>query len=249
MDKVPINTVIQGNCLKVLKKFPSEIVDLIFADPPYFGNQKNHTIRRTDGYASGRFSTGKADWAFSKSLEYQFEFTRAWLSECKRILKTGCTIWITGTYHSIGVINVVLQDLKYKILNDIILYKKNAPPNFRGSCFRACTETMLWAKKSSNGRTKFNYTLMKQLNGGKQMNNVWEYKAIKTPYWHPATKQEIVLERVILAGSHQGDIVLDPFGGSGTTAAVAKRLGRKWITIEIDPKYCDMIRDRVNHVK
>ncbi|MCM8774382.1 MAG: hypothetical protein NC820_06590 [Candidatus Omnitrophica bacterium] len=142
-----INTVIQGDCIEIMKEFPSDIFDLIFADPPYFGAQSNLNIKRSDGKSNNRFSTGKATWAFSKSLQYQFEFARAWLEQCKRILKPGCTIWVTGTYHSIGVINVVLQDLGFKILNDIILHKINAPPNFKGNCFRACTETMLWAKR------------------------------------------------------------------------------------------------------
>lgn len=166
------------NCdtLSLLKRIPDKCIDLIFADPPYFGNQSGLIIKRIDGHAE-TFDTQKAKWAYSKSLSYQFEFHREWLTEAQRILKDGSTIWITGTYHSIGVVNVVLQDLGFKILNDIILHKRNAPPNFRGSCFRAVTETMLWAKKNNKGKTKFNYRLLKQLNGNIQMKNLWEYWA------------------------------------------------------------------------
>jgi len=228
----------------LLKKIPDKCIDLIFADPPYFGNQSGLVIKRNDGHAE-TFDTQKAKWAYSKSLSYQFEFHYEWLKEAQRILKDGATIWITGTYHSIGVVNVVLQNLGFKILNDIILHKRNAPPNFRGSCFRAVTETMLWAKKNSKGKTKFNYRLLKQLNGNIQMKNLWEYWAGKNPFRHPATKQPIILEYVLLAGSNEGDLVLDPFAGSGTTGFVAQALGRKCIMIEIDSSYCQLIKDRI----
>lgn len=233
-----------GDALVLLKKIPDKSMDLIFADPPYFGNQSGLVIKRNDGHAE-TFDTQKAKWAYSKSLSYQFEFHYEWLKEAQRILKDGATIWITGTYHSIGVVNVVLQDLGFKILNDIILHKRNAPPNFRGSCFRAVTETMLWAKKNSKGKTKFNYRLLKQLNGNIQMKNLWEYWAEKNPFRHPATKQPIILEYVLLAGSNEGDLVLDPFAGSGTTGFVAQALGRKCIMIEIDSSYCQLIKDRI----
>jgi len=234
----------EGDALLILKKIPDSCIDMIFADPPYFGNQSGLIIRRTDGHAD-TFDTQKAQWAYSKSLNYQFEFHYTWIKEAQRILKKGSTIWITGTYHSIGVINVVLQDLGFKILNDVILYKKNAPPNFKGSCFRAVTETMLWAKKNTDGKTKFNYRVMKELNGGVQMKNIWEYWAEKNPFRHPATKQPVVLEYAILAGSNEGDLILDPFAGSGTTGFVAQGLNRKCIMIEIDPNYCQLIKDRI----
>jgi len=234
----------QGDALLILKKIPDSCIDMIFADPPYFGNQSGLIIKRNDGHAD-TFDTQKAQWAYSKSLNYQFEFHYTWIKEAQRILKKGSTIWITGTYHSIGVINVVLQDLGFKILNDVILYKKNAPPNFKGSCFRAVTETMLWAKKNTDGKTKFNYRVMKELNGGVQMKNIWEYWAEKNPFRHPATKQPVVLEYAILAGSNEGDLILDPFAGSGTTGFVAQGLNRKCIMIEIDPNYCQLIKDRI----
>lgn len=230
--------------LQLLKKVPDCCVDMIFADPPYFGNQSGLVIKRKDGHAD-TFDTQKAQWAYSKSLNYQFSFHYTWLKESQRILKDGATIWITGTYHSIGVINVVFQDLGFKILNDIILYKKNAPPNFTGSCFRAVTETMLWEKKHKKGRTKFNYKVMKELNGKVQMKNIWEYWAEKNPFRHPATKQPIVLEYAILAGSNEGELILDPFAGSGTTGFVSQELNRKCIMIEICLDYCQIIKDRI----
>jgi site-specific DNA-methyltransferase (adenine-specific) len=230
--------------LELLKKFPDNCIDMIFADPPYFGNQSGLTIKRNDRHRE-TFDTQKAKWAYSKPIEYQFEFHRTWIKEAQRILKEGATIWITGTYHSIGVINVVLQELGFKILNEIILYKKNAPPNFTGSCFRAVTENMLWAKKNFNGKTKFNYWLMKKLNGGVQMKNIWDYWAEKNPFRHPATKQPIILELAILASSNKDDIILDPFAGSGTTGFVAQGLGRKCIMIEKDLNYCNLIKERI----
>ncbi|MEW6619272.1 MAG: DNA methyltransferase [bacterium] len=233
-----------GDALHLLKKIPDSCIDMIFADPPYFGNQSGLIIKRTDGHAE-TFDTQKAKFAYSKSLQYQFEFHYTWLKEAQRVLKDGSTIWITGTYHSIGVVNVVLQDLGFKILNDIIIHKINAPPNFKGSCFRAVTETMLWAKKNFKGKTKFNYWTMKQLNGGVQMKNLWEYWAEKNPFRHPATKQPIILEYAILAGSHEGDLILDPFAGSGTTGFVAQGLNRKCVMIEIDRNYCQLIKSRI----
>jgi site-specific DNA-methyltransferase (adenine-specific) len=234
----------QGDSLSILKKAPDTCIDMIFADPPYFGNQSGLVINRNDGHAD-TFDTKKAQWAYSKSINYQFEFHYTWLKESQRILKKGATIWVTGTYHSIGIISVVLQDLGFKILNDIILHKRNAPPNFKGSCFRAVTETMLWAKKDTSGKTKFNYKAMKELNGGVQMKNIWEYWAEKNPFRHPATKQPIVLEYAILAGSNEGDLILDPFAGSGTAGFVARGLDRRCIMIEIDSGYCQLIKDRI----
>lgn len=233
-----------GDSLSLLKKIPSDCIDMIFADPPYFGNQSGIIIKRNDGHAD-TFDTQKAQWAYSKSLAYQFNFHYAWLREAQRILRRGSTLWVTGTYHSIGIVNVVLQDLGFKILNDVILYKRNAPPNFKGSCFRAMTETMLWAKKNYEGKTRFNYQLMKEINGGVQMNNLWQYWAQKNPFRHPATKQPIILEYSILAGSSEGDLILDPFAGSGTTGFVAQGLGRRCILIEKDLNYCQIIKDRI----
>lgn len=241
----PINRIYRRDSLSFLKNFPDESIDMIFADPPYFGAQKRNVINRTDGYSGNRFHTDKSKWAFKKTLQDQFDFAYEWLKECQRILKIGRTIWVTGTYHSIGVINVVMQDLKYKILNEVILVKKNAPPNFTGSCFRAMTENMIWAKKNAKGKLKFNYTLMKQFNNGKQMHNVWEYVALKNKFRHPATKQESVVEKTILAASDEGDLVLDPFCGSGTTGAVSKRLGRNWIMVDIEKDYCHLSRKRI----
>lgn len=241
-----INVVHCADSLKFLKTFPDKSVDMIFADPPYFGAQRKTIIRRLDGYAGSKFCTDKAIWAFNRNLKLQFEFAYTWLAECQRILKTGRTIWVTGTYHSIGVVNVVMQDLKFKILNEIVLVKRNAPPNFTGTCFRAITENMIWAKRDPKGKLKFNYLLMKQFNSGRQMHNVWEFVAKRNSFRHPATKQESILEKVILAGSDAGDLILDPFCGSGTTGVVAQRLNRSWIMIDIEESYCQLSRDRIS---
>ena len=139
-----------------------------------------------------------------------------------------------------------MQDIGFKILNEIILVKKNAPPNFQGSCFRALTENMIWAKKNMKGKLKFNYTRMKEFNNGKQMHNVWEYVALKNNFRFPATKQESVLEKTILAGSDEGDLILDPFCGSGTTGKVAKDLSRNWIMIDNDIAACQLAQKRIN---
>lgn len=247
-NKLPVSNkktlIFNEDCLNVLMNIPDESIDMVFADPPYFGNQSGLSIGRYDG--STNFSTNKSSWSKKKKISDQFSFHTAWLIEAKRILKKGSTIWITGSYHSIGVINILLQDLGFKTLNEIILVKRNAPPNFKGSCFRAITENMLWAKKDPSGKTKFNYWDMKELNGGKQMANVWEYSAKRNPFKHPATKQPIILEKVIRAGSNPGDIILDPFAGSGTTGFVASALNRKSILIESNPDYCDLIVDRLN---
>ena len=236
-------TIYNGDALQLLHEIPDQSIDMIFADPPYFGNQSGNRINRTDGRAA--FSTDKAAWARSQSLQYQFEFHYRWIMQSQRILRRGATIWITGTYHSIGVVNVVLQDLGYKILNDIVLHKRNAPPNFKGSCFRAVTETMLWAKRDKNGKTKFNYWDMKEINGGKQMSNLWEFTAKKNPFRHPATKQPIVLEHCIQAASNGGDTILDPFAGSGTTGYVGRDLGRKVILMEIEKESCNLTKERL----
>lgn len=236
--------VIKADCLSVMPTLRSESVDMIFADPPYFGNQSGLIMKRTDGHALS-FDTGKAHWAKSKPLSYQFEFHRKWLEEAQRVLKRGSTLWVSGTYHSIGVINVVMQDLGFKILNEIILLKRNAPPNFKGSCFRAVTENLIWAKRDTGGKLKFNYWEMKAINGGKQMSNVWEYSAVKNPFRHLATKNPRMVELCIRAGTDAKDLILDPFAGSGTTGVVAQALGRNALLIELESKSCALIKKRL----
>ena len=237
----------QGDALKLLEEVPGKSVDMLFADPPYFGNQSGLTINRTDN-APEAFSTKKVPWAKKRKLSQQFEFHHKWLSEAQRVLKDGSTIWVSGTYHSIGVVNVVMQDLGFKILNDIVLVKRNAPPNFKGTNFRALTETILWAKASGAGKRKFNYWRMKEVNGGKQMSNVWEYNATKNPFRHMAVKNSSVVEKAILASTEEGDLILDPFAGSGTTGYVASATNRKSIMFEIEDASVKISSDRMSGI-
>ena len=232
------------DCVSIMRNMADESIDMIFADPPYYGNQSGSTISRTDGSPS--FSTDKASWARKRATSKQLNFHYEWLAESQRILKEGGTIWVTGTYHSIGYINVVMHDLGFKLLNEIILYKRNAPPNFKGTCFRAVTENMIWAKKNSRGKKVFNYWETKRLNGGKQMSNIWEYSAKKNPFRHPATKQPFVLDRCVRAGTRKGDVIFDPFGGAGTTGFVAQALDRYSIMAETDNKYAKLAARRVD---
>ncbi len=234
----------KGDALNLLEYVPDKSVDMIFADPPYFGNQSGAKMNRTDN-TPNPFTTDKAKWARKKSIRDQLAFHYHWLSHAQRILKDGSTIWVSGTYHSIGVVNLVMQDLGYKILNDIVLVKRNAPPNFKGTNFRALTETVLWAKATSAGSRKFNYWKMKEVNGGKQMSNVWEYTAVKNPFRHMAVKNSGIVEKAILASTDAGDVILDPFAGSGTTGYVAQSLSRRCIMFEIEQQSIEVSTDRL----
>lgn len=233
-----------GDALDLLRRIPDKSVDMVFADPPYFGNQSGAKIRRTDS-TPHPFTTAKASWAKKKAVREQLGFHYAWLEQAQRILKDGATIWVSGTYHSIGAVNLVMQDLGYKILNDVILVKRNAPPNFKGTNFRALTETVLWAKASAAGNRKFFYWRMKEINGGKQMSNVWEYTATKNPFRHMAVKNSGIMEKIILASTDAGDLIVDPFSGSGTTGFVAKSLSRKCIMIELQSESIEICKDRL----
>lgn len=235
----------QGDAIDLLQRVPDKSVDMVFADPPYFGNQSGAKMSRTDGTPQP-FTTDKASWAKKKAVRQQIAFHYSWLEQAQRILKDGATIWVSGTYHSIGVVNLVMQDLGFKIMNDIILVKRNAPPNFKGTNFRALTETVLWAKATSSGHRKFNYWRMKEINGGKQMSNVWEYTATKNPFRHMAVKNSGVVEKMILASTDEGDLIVDPFAGSGTTGFVAKSLSRRCAMIELANGSIEICKDRLS---
>ena len=194
------------------------------------------------------------DWDKFSNFKSYDDFTREWLTECKRILKKRGTIWVMGSYHNIFRIGTILQDLDFWILNDVIWVKSNPPPNFMGKRFCAATETLIWAKKDKNTPITFNYQVMKSLNNGKQMRNDWHIpvcrgkERIKKDTGekaHSTQKPIELLKRVILSSSNEGDFVLDPFGGTGTTAYVAKMYNRKFIIIEKETEYCSLIRDRL----
>jgi len=229
----------QGNALDILCRIPSGIVDLIFADPPYFLSNGGITCQ------SGKMvSVNKGKWDTGKNIQQVHEFNLKWLSECRRILQPNGSIFVSGTSHNIYSVGYAMQYLGMKILNDIIWYKINPPPNLSCRYFVHSTETIIWAKPSADSRHTFNYEKMRAIGDpvkGKQMHSLWRIPPPKQ--WekrygkHPTQKPEALLERVILAASNKGDLVLDPFSGSGTTGVVALRLGRRFIGIELEPSY------------
>ena len=186
-------------------------------------------------------TVNKGDWDHSQGVEQNHEFNREWLKECQRVLKPNGTIWITGTHHVIFSIGYAMQQLGYKILNDIVWQKPNPPPNLSCRYFTHSTETIIWAAKNSASKHYFNYKLMRKINGGKQMKTVWTFPAPgageKTFGKHPTQKPIALLERMIFAGSVQNAIVLDPFCGSGSTGVAALKLGRRFIGIDRDETY------------
>jgi site-specific DNA-methyltransferase (adenine-specific) len=239
----------QGNCIDVLKDIPDNSVDLIFADPPYFLSNGGISCK------SGKMvSVNKADWDKSNGVAKDFEFTFDWLSECKRVLKnTGC-IWVSGTMHNIYQVGYALQMLDYQILNEISWFKPNAPPNLSCRYFAHSHETLIWARKEKESKHKFNYELMKEWNdkiseSGKQMRSVWNIPL--TPQQekklgkHPTQKPIELLKRIILSTTDRGDVVLDPFNGSGTTGVVAKMFNRQYIGIDLEKKYLDLTLKRI----
>ena len=248
-----INNIVHGNSLKELKKIPDKTFDLVFADPPY-NMQIGETLRRPD---ASKVKGVDDKWDQFESFQHYDDFCKAWLTECKRILKDTGSILVIGSYHNIFRVGATLQDIGFWILNDVIWRKTNPMPNFRGRRFTNAHETMIWCAKGSDSKKyTFNYDAMKSLNEGLQMRSDWllplctgsERLKIEGQKAHPTQKPESLLSRVILATSKPGDIVLDPFSGSGTTAAVAKRFGRKFIGIEQDETYAKLSMMRLKGV-
>ncbi|MCX5810829.1 MAG: DNA methyltransferase [Proteobacteria bacterium] len=246
----------KGDCLEVLETIPENSVDLIFADPPYNLSNGGFTC-----HAGRRVSVNKGKWDKSKGVEKDFEFHKQWLAACKRVLKPDGTIWVSGTYHSIYACGFAMQLLDYHVLNDICWFKPNASPNLSCRFFTASHETIIWARKSKKGKHTFNYEMMK--NGlwsddiikkpGLQMRSVW---AIGTPKpfekifgKHPTQKPESLLKRIIIASSNKGDLVLDPFSGSGTTGLIAYLYGRNYIGVETEQEYLDVSVKRFETLK
>ncbi len=251
MSNTQANTIIQGDCVEVLKTFPEKCIDLIFADPPYNLQLRNQLLRPNHTVVDG------VDDAWDQFADFAAydTFTRNWLSECRRVLKDDGTIWVIGSYHNIFRVGTIMMDLGYWILNDVIWHKTNAMPNFRGTRFQNATETLIWAKKSvEQKKYTFNYNAMKNLNGEKQMQNVWHIPLCTGPERiklngkkaHSTQKPEALLYRVIFSSSNPGDIVLDPFFGSGTTGAVAKKLKRNYIGIELESEYVEIAQRRID---
>ncbi len=245
------NRIFQGDCTKILKSFPNKSVDLIFADPPYNLQLRKNLNRPDNSIVNGV----NDDWdKFSSYKEYD-DFTYNWLKESKRVLKDNGTIWVIGSYHNIFRVGSKLQDLDFWVLNDIIWRKTNPMPNFKGTRFTNAHETMIWASKNESSKYTFNYNAMKSLNGDLQMRSDWnlpicsgnERLKVNGSKLHSTQKPEALLSRIILSSSNVGDIVLDPFLGSGTTATIAKRYCRNWIGIEKEKKYIEEAQKRIDN--
>src|SRR3990170_6057833 len=247
--------VITGDCVAEMAKLPAECVDLVFADPPY-NLQLQSDLKRPD---DSKVDAVDDDWDKFSSFAAYDKFTRAWLSACKRVMKPTATLWVIGSYHNIFRVGAILQDLEFWILNDVVWRKTNPMPNFRGRRFTNAHETLIWAAREPGGKGyTFNYEAMKAGNEDVQMRSDWTFalctgeerlKDGEGKKLHPTQKPEALLARVILSSTKPGDVVLDPFFGTGTTGAAAKRLGRRFIGIERDPGYARAAEERIAKVK
>ncbi len=250
-----LNSIIKGDCIAALEKLPDNCVDVIFADPPY-NLQLEGDLHRPD---QSRVDAVNDEWDQFATFEAYDAFTRAWLLAARRVLKPDGTIWVIGSYHNIFRVGTLLQDLGFWILNDIVWRKTNPMPNFRGRRFTNAHETMIWASPSQNAKGyTFNYDAMKMANDEVQMRSDWLFpicnggerlKDENGDKIHPTQKPEALLHRVIMSSTKPGDTVLDPFFGSGTTGAVAKRLGRNFVGIDREDKYIDAAIERINSVE
>ena len=247
------NKIINGNSLKELKKIPNETFDLIFADPPYNLQLRNNLIRPD----RSKVSAVNDKWDKFDSFNKYDEFTESWLLECKRLLKKNGSIWVIGSYHNIFRVGSKIQDLGFWILNDVIWNKNNPMPNFRGTRFTNAHETLIWASKDKNSKYTFNYHSLKCLNDDLQMRSTWnlpicngiERLKQNGQKVHSTQKPEALLHRIILASSNKNDFILDPFLGSGTTAVVAKKLGRNFFGIEKEKNYFEAANTRIKNSK
>jgi modification methylase len=247
---VPSGRVLVGDCLTVLADLPDGCVDLVFADPPYNLQLARELLRPNNTLVDGVAEV----WdKFASFAEYD-RFSRAWLAACRRVLKPDGAIWVIGSYHNIFRIGAALQDLGFWIQNDIVWRKVNPMPNFRGKRFTNAHETLIWAGRDAKARVTFNYEAMKALNDDLQMRSDWLFpicsggERLRRPDGrkaHPTQKPEALLHRLLLASTSPGDMVLDPFFGTGTTGAVAHRLGRRWLGIERDADYAKAAERRI----
>lgn len=247
---IDTDRIIMGNCIEAMAALPDRCVDMVFADPPY-NLQLGGDLFRPEG---GLVDAVNDDWDKFDSFAAYDGFTKAWLREARRVLKDDGTLWVIGSYHNIFRVGAALQDEGYWILNDIVWRKANPMPNFRGTRFTNAHETLIWCAKGEDSRYHFNYRAMKALNDELQMRSDWllpicsggeRVKGAGGHKAHPTQKPESLLYRVLLACTQPGDVVLDPFFGTGTTGAVARRLGRKWIGIEKEAKYCAVAEERI----
>lgn len=246
---LPLNQILRGDCISLLADLPAASVDLVFADPPY-NLQLSQDLYRPNQTKVDAVTDG---WdKFGSFAEYD-EFTRQWLAGCRRVLKDTGTLWVIGSYHNIYRVGAILQELGFWILNDVVWIKSNPMPNFRGVRFTNAHETLIWAQKKKDAAYTFNHQAMKALNDDLQMRSDWNIPLVTGKQRiklngakaHSTQKPEALLHRVILSSTRPGDVVLDPFFGSGTTGAVAKRLGRHFIGIERDAKYIKVATKRI----
>lgn len=253
MDLVP-NTIIEGDCIEILSRLPDQSVDLVFADPPY-NLQLGGGLTRPDQSTVNGVTD---DWDRFDSFDAYDLFTHQWLTEARRVLKDNGAIWVIGSYHNIFRVGAILQDSGFWIQNDVIWLKTNPMPNFKGTRFQNAHETLIWAGKSEKSKVTFNYQALKVFNEDTQMRSDWtiplctggeRLKGEDGKKVHPTQKPEALLKRVMLATTNPGDIILDPFSGTGTTAAVAKMLGRKFVGIERDPTYAAASRARLSGIE
>ncbi len=249
-EDLPLGQILDGDCIEAMRGLPTNSVDMIFADPPY-NLQLGGDLARPDG---SHVDAVTQDWDKFSSFAAYDEFTRAWLAEARRVLKPEGSIWVIGSYHNIFRVGAIMQDMGFWILNDIVWRKANPMPNFKGTRFTNAHETLIWASMGEKSRYTFNYRAMKTLNDELQMRSDWvlpicggqERIRKNGTKAHPTQKPEALLYRVMLATTNKGDVVLDPFFGTGTTGAVARRLGRDWIGCEREPAYRDVARERID---
>jgi DNA modification methylase len=252
-----LDKVILGDCLKVLKKIPSECVDMVFVDPPYF--LQLPTGRKLVRWSGTEVNGVNEPWDVFKDFNEYDNFTQNYLTEVKRVMKANATIWVIGMYHNIHRVGKIMQDLGFWILNDVIWLKTNPMPNWLGVRFTNATETLIWAVKDKKVKNyTFNKKIAKSFNDGKIGINVWRIpictgkerlKDEKGQKIHPTQKPEELMRRVILSSTKPGDVILDPMSGTGTTGFVAKKLNRHFIMIEINKKYVDAIVKRFKFLK
>ena len=251
---LPVGRVLGGCCIEAMRRMPKASVDLVFADPPY-NLQLRGDLHRPEG---GRVDAVDDAWDEFASFEAYDRFTRSWLAEARRVLKPHGAIWTIGSYHNVFRLGSAMQDLGYWLLNDVVWRKTNPMPNFRGKRLTNAHETLIWASRSQGARYTFHYEALKALNEGTQMRSDWvlpictggeRLKGADGAKAHPTQKPEALLHRVILGTTNPGDVVLDPFFGTGTTGAVAKRLGRRWVGVEREASYRRLAEARIDAVE
>ena len=254
MRTLPLDKILKGDCIEVLKSLPDNSVDMVFADPPY-NMQLGGDLHRPD---NSKVDAVTDHWDQFESMKAYDELSKAWLSECRRILKPNGTLWVIGSYHNIFRVGATLMDCGYWILNDVIWRKNNPMPNFRGTRLCNAHETLIWASKDEKSKYTFNYDSLKEMNDGLQMRSDWlipicnggeRLKDDEGNKLHTTQKPEALLYRILMTASKPGDVILDPFFGTGTTGAVAKKMGRHFIGIDREDKYIEYAQRRIDAIE